>query len=136
MGAVHLTCTIKCIQDALCQRENDAPTGVHGRCIIPAMEISLLPITEHQREAGRRLRAVIDASRISYVEAAKVMGISKSNLGNWMRGDAPIGTYQLYLLCRVTGATADWVLLGDPSGLPQRLAQPLLQPELSPQSAE
>lgn len=100
------------------------------------MEMTLLAIIDHQHEAGRRLRAVIDAADLSYVEAAEIMGMSKSNLGNWMRGDSSIGAYQLYRLCRVTGATADWVLLGDPSGLPQRLARRLMQPELSPQQAD
>jgi transcriptional regulator with XRE-family HTH domain len=81
---------------------------------------------EHQVASGRRLRQIIDAAGISYVEAADMMGISKSNLGNWMRGDAPIGSYALYQFCVQTGATADWVLLGDPAGLPQRLARQLL----------
>lgn len=125
---VHVTCTH--VKRYPCT--DGARPWMHHR----RMEMHLLAITDHQVEAGRRLRQIIDAAKLTYVKAADIMGISKSNLGNWMRGDAPIQSYPLYRLCRVTGATADWVLLADPSGLPQRLMQPLNQQEPSRQLAD
>ena len=100
------------------------------------MEMAFLSTTDHQAEAGRRLRAAIDALGIKYVEAAALMGISKNMLNNWMAGSAPVRAYELYRLCRATGVTADWVLLNDPSGLPQRIAQRLRTAEAAPQPAD
>jgi transcriptional regulator with XRE-family HTH domain len=73
------------------------------------------------RQAGDRLRRSIAATGLQFVEAARIMGISKSQLGNWMRGDAPIRPFELALFCRATGVTTDFVLLDDPSCLPKRL---------------
>jgi transcriptional regulator with XRE-family HTH domain len=99
------------------------------------MEMALLTATDHQTAAGERLRAAIKACGLRYIQAAEIMGVTKNHLGNWMRGDGPIRVYELYRFCRVTGVTADWVLLGDPSGLPQRLAGQLIQPALSQEPA-
>lgn len=84
-----------------------------------------LESVQYHREAGMRLRKIIDAAAIPQVLAAQYMGVTKSNLGNWLRGEAPIPTYALYRFCLMTGATADWVLLGKPDGLPLRLSQHL-----------
>jgi transcriptional regulator with XRE-family HTH domain len=99
------------------------------------MEMALLTVSDHQAEVGRRLRQAIAAAGLKQVQAAEVMGVTKNHLGNWLRGESPIRAYELYRLCRVTGITADWVLLGDPSGLPQRLARALFAPALSPTPA-
>ena len=122
--------------DAPLSTGNHAPNRVHGCGTLPSMEFAVMPKSDHQVEAGARLRAAIDAAGLTYVQAGEIMGASKSNVGNWMRGDAPINPYALYRFCRITGCTADWILLGDPSGLPQRLARQLAQAAPEPQSAD
>jgi transcriptional regulator with XRE-family HTH domain len=97
---------------------------------------AVLPLGDFMKDAGLRLRAAIEAAGLKQVEAAEIMGLSKSNLGNWLRGEAPIKGYELYRLCRVTGITADYVLLDDPSGLPARIAERLRQPEREPARAD
>jgi transcriptional regulator with XRE-family HTH domain len=99
-----------------------------------AMSFAVLAASDHQRECGLRLRQAITAAKIRQVDAAEIMGIPKNHLGNWLRGEAPIRLYQLYRLCRVTGVTADWIVMGDPSGMPQRLSvlPPASAPEQSP----
>ena len=93
---------------------------------------------------GVRLRQLIDALNMSYVEAADIMGIDKSGLGNWMRGRPSYpSVYSLYKFCRTKGVDFNWVFLGDPSGLPDRAARTLLglepkqadQPEPATQAA-
>lgn len=115
--------------------QNHALTGLLTGCTFLRMEMALLTATDHQAAVGERLRAAIDACGLRYIQAAEIMGVTKNHLGNWMRGDSPVRVYELYRLCRVTGVTADWVLLGDPSGLPQRLAARLIQPEPSREPA-
>ena len=90
------------------------------------MSAYLLP-KEHHLQAGLRLRQAIAACQMKQVEAAEVMGVTKNHLGNWLRGEAPIRMYELYRFCRMTGVTADWVILGDPSGLPRRIAERLIE---------
>ena len=91
------------------------------------MEQLILTETDHRIACGFRLRQIIDALGISYVQAADEMGVKKNHLGNWMRGTAYPRHYELYKFCRIRGVTTDWVFLGDPSGLPERVAQPLLK---------
>ena len=78
--------------------------------------------SDFHKQAGYRLRvlvqALIDLGRVeSFAQAAEHLEISPSHLGNWMRGK-PIRPFHLYRFCRRHGVTADWVFLGDPSGLP------------------
>jgi transcriptional regulator with XRE-family HTH domain len=82
--------------------------------------------SDFNAEAGRRLRAHIDALGIRQVDAAADMRVTKSHLGNWLRG-APIRPYQLYRFCRLRGVGMDWIFLGDPSGLPHKLANKLME---------
>lgn len=90
------------------------------------MKTSHLTINDHRRQVGYNLRQVIAALGITQVEAAGVMGVPKNQLGNWLRGEAYPRHYEVYLFCRRYGVTADWIYLGDPSGLPGRIAEPLL----------
>ena len=85
------------------------------------MKTAILSKSDHMKAVGARLRQLIDALGISYVEAAKDMGIPKNHLGNWMRGDAYPLHYEIYRFARIRGVNLDWVFLGDPSGLPQRV---------------
>lgn len=120
-------CTV--VKAKLCT--DSAPIAVHRR----AMQFAILPETEYHRQCGARLRQAIDACQMKQVEAARIMGVTKNHLGNWLRGDAPIRLYHLYRFCRISGVTADWVLLGDPSGLPTRISQQLLSAEPAPEPA-
>lgn len=94
--------------------------------------LTILATTDHVLQVGIRLRQLIDALDIPYVQAAREMGISKSRLGNWMRGDNYPGQYELYRLCRRRGVNFDWVFLGDPAALPYEVASRLLQQEEEP----
>lgn len=89
------------------------------------MEIAILPVGEHQKAAGERLRHLIDLIGMSYVEAAGVMGVSKHVLRNWMAGDSYPQPYALYRLSRSKGINFDYVFLGDWSNLPHRIARAL-----------
>lgn len=112
-----------------------APTSGHGSCTIRRMESAFLSERDYHIECGRRLRALIDALGMRQVEAAQIMGISKSHLGNFLRGD-PIRVYALYRLCKVKGVGMDWVFNGDPSGLPHRVATELLRLGGEPEGRE
>lgn len=92
------------------------------------MQTAILGVTDHQRVVGHRLRKLIDALGISYVEAGKDMDVSKSKLGNWMRGDNYPDPHAIYRFCRarrINSGVFDFIFLGDYSGLPQRIAEPL-----------
>lgn len=93
------------------------------------MEQVILTQADFRRASGYRLRRAINACGMSYVAAAKLMGITKNHLGNWMRGEGPIDPYKLYIFCRVTPITADYILLDDPSGLPSAIVARLSQAE-------
>ncbi len=99
--------------------------------------LAILSKSDHVQQVGIRLRQLIDALEIPYVQAATEMGVSKSQLGNWMRGDSYPAPYQLYLFCRRRGVNFDWPFLGDPAALPYQVASRLLQgePEPEPPSA-
>lgn len=92
-----------------------------------AMKQLILTETDHRVACGFRLRQLIDALGISYVQAASEMGVTKNHLGNWMRGVAYPKHYELYRFCRIRGVNTDWVLLGDPSGLPAKVYEPLMK---------
>ncbi len=59
---------------------------------------------------------------ITQVEAARLMGISKHVLRNWIAGDNPIMPYAMYRLCRAKGVDFNYVFLGDWARLPHDLA--------------
>lgn len=88
------------------------------------------------RDIGRRIEALMTALDMNQTRFAQLVGLSQPALSNYMAGtrrpdlDAAIGI-QLK-----TGATLDWLYLGDRSGLPARLLERL--PDLSslPQTAE
>jgi len=98
----------------------------------PICAIPIESKEDHIAAVGARLRQLIDALDIPYVEAARDMGVPKSQLGNWMRGDRsypPI--YPIYRFCRIRGVDMNWVFLADPSGLPHRVTSRLLRTELN-----
>ena len=97
------------------------------------MEQLIQSETEYCRQVGERLRQLIDAIGISYADAARDMGVTRNQLGNWMRGNHGFPRhYALYRFCRIRGVSTDWVFLGDPSGLPKRVSDVLLGSALAP----
>jgi transcriptional regulator with XRE-family HTH domain len=112
--------------------KNPAPTSGHVWCTFHAMAQTplyqaILAEPDYRREVGERLRQLIDALGLSYVQAAQMMLVPKNHLGNWMRGDAFPRHYNLYRFCRINGVNTDWVLLGDYSALPYSVVEALLQ---------
>ncbi|MCK8788193.1 helix-turn-helix transcriptional regulator [Roseomonas sp. NAR14] len=85
----------------------------------------ILPQSEFQIDAGRRLRRLIDLLGLSQVEAGEIMGVSKHVIRNWLAGDNPPQPYPMYRLCRAKGLDFNYVFLGDWSSLPGRYAQVL-----------
>jgi transcriptional regulator with XRE-family HTH domain len=86
------------------------------------MQNQILTKRDYWRACGFRLRRLIDALGISYAQAATDMGVSPSNLGNWLRGSACPTPYELYRFSAINGVDCNWVYLGDPSRLPRALA--------------
>lgn len=95
------------------------------------MDIAVLPESAYRKLAGQRLRRLIDMLGLPYVEAARLMGVSKHVLRNWMAGEAPIGTYALYRLCAVKQVDFNYVYLGDWSRLPKAMREELEAETLS-----
>jgi len=124
--------------EGLHQGRNGFLHRVQRHCIaIRAMLLAALSTTDHQKAMGARLRLAIDLADITYVEAARIMGITKHVLNHWMQGNNPPQPTELYRLHRVTGIDANWVILGDFSALPHRLAVSLAESEggaVAPQS--
>ena len=100
------------------------------------MEQLILAQSDHMIAVGSRLRRLIRALSLRQTEAAADMGITKNHLGNWLRGDAYPRTYELYRFCRIRGVTADYVLLGDPSGLRGPVVAALMRQEQEPAEEE
>lgn len=84
-------------------------------------------------DIAMRLDALMKALGKKQVEFAALIGVSQPALNNYLKGlrrpdiDVAIGIQTR------TGATLDWIYLGDRSGLPVRLASEL--PDLSAPAA-
>lgn len=89
------------------------------------MQIAVLPDKAYRRACGARLRKLIDLLGISYVEAARIMGISKNLLRNYMEGDNPIRPYALYRLSMVKQVDFNYVHLDDWTRLPRPIREAL-----------
>jgi transcriptional regulator with XRE-family HTH domain len=97
------------------------------------MDRPVLPASEHRVQVGLRLRDALKAANMQNVEAARVMGVSKQSISEWIAGRGYPPQYGCYLLHKMTGITYDWLFLGDWSALPARLADKL-KPEIGPGS--
>lgn len=93
---------------------------LHG--IIRHMDRPILAQSDYQAQAGARLKQAIEMLGITQVEAARLMGISKHVLRNWIAGDNPIQPYAMYRLHRAKSIDFNFVGLGDWSRLPHELA--------------
>jgi transcriptional regulator with XRE-family HTH domain len=117
------------------RKEIILPRAAHSASMVPRVQSAILSLSDHQRAAGQRLRRLIQLLELDFVEAAKIMGVTKHVLNHWMKGNHPIQPYPLYKLCRSRGVNFDYVFLGDWSGLPYRLAREL-EAELDPDQPE
>jgi transcriptional regulator with XRE-family HTH domain len=97
------------------------------------MEQLILGTADHRAAFGARLRAVIDALEQSQANVARSIGVTKENLGNWLRGDSYPSMHPVYKFCRIYGVTADWLVLGDPSGLRSDVRDRLLSLAQAPE---
>jgi len=95
------------------------------------MEVPVLTQSDFQQASAHRLRRLIDLLGITQVEAARIMGITKHVLRNWLAAENPIQPYPLYRLCRAKGLDFNYVMLGDWSNLPHHLARELEREALS-----
>lgn len=89
------------------------------------MQTHILPMSDHKKVVGARLRKIIDIIGLQYTEAADVMGVSKQVLRNWMSGESYPAPYNLYKLCRSKGVNFDYIFLGNWDHLPHHLAKAL-----------
>ncbi|MDB5243743.1 MAG: hypothetical protein JWP57_4369, partial [Spirosoma sp.] len=87
------------------------------------MERPILSQADFHTLAAFRFRKIIEKLKMSQAEAARIMGISRGVLRNWLAGDNAIQTYQLYIFSRATGVTFDFVFLDDSSNLPDALRE-------------
>ncbi|WP_371746723.1 helix-turn-helix domain-containing protein [Shinella sp. H4-D48] len=80
-------------------------------------------------DIAMRLDALMKALEKKQVEFASLIGVSQPALNNYLKGlRRPDIDVAISIQTR-TGATLDWIYLGDRSGLPVRLAAEL--PDLS-----
>ncbi len=78
------------------------------------------------REAlSDRLALTVEALGRPKGEVAASIGVSQQRLSNWMTRQNYPDWYALAKLCRRYGISADWLLLGDESGLRVSLAESL-----------
>lgn len=74
-----------------------------------------------------RLAQTVAALGITKAEAARVMGVSPQRLNGWLAGKHPPDLLALHRLHQRHRVTLDWLVLGDPSGLPQRIVERLVR---------
>jgi transcriptional regulator with XRE-family HTH domain len=80
----------------------------------------------HKQKVGERLRIAREALGLEQTEMAELYGLDKTKLSHWERGKhypAPAFIARLWERHRIP---ADWIYLGEVSGVPHRLAENLL----------
>ncbi|WP_147274949.1 helix-turn-helix domain-containing protein [Ferruginivarius sediminum] len=112
-------------------RSDDAQRSVR-------QNVGMAPDTEsrHRREIGRRIRQTREAlgysSRPAFLRdllAQQHVDYERDRLEKWEAGKAEPSTRFLRDLRRWRGITSDWILFGDPSGLPQDVYEAVLKIE-------
>lgn len=81
-----------------------------------------------------RLEALMTALDLKQVEFANLVGISQPALNNYLKALRRPDIDVAISIQMKTGATLDWIYLGDRSGLPARLLEIL--PDLSSPAGE
>ncbi len=72
-------------------------------------------------QAAKRLIQTQEALELSNAEISQKLGVASNGWSMYRTGDRTIPHKVLVGLKEQFGVTADWILAGDPSGLPQRL---------------
>lgn len=85
-------------------------------------------------DIAKRLDALMTVMNLKQVGFAQLIGISQPALNNYLKGLRRPDLDVAIAIQTRTGATLDWIYLGDRSGLPLRLAAEL--PDLSAPAAE
>jgi len=85
--------------------------------------------TPHKRAVGDRLRITIEAVAPSQAAFARVMDVSPTKLGNWLRGDNYPEPLFLIRVCNEFGVTMDWFYRGSRAGVAASVAASLRQAE-------
>lgn len=81
---------------------------------------------------GRRLEAIrLVKEAGTQQEFAEAIGVSRNRYNNWACGVGPIPIAQAAKVKELTGATLDYIYLGELSGLPLALAKALAEAEAS-----
>jgi transcriptional regulator with XRE-family HTH domain len=85
---------------------------------------------QFRRQVADRLQILIPIVGGNKV-AAKIMGIGKTRLSNWMSPDNPnmASIEHLAILCKTTGCTLDYIFRGVQAGLTAELADKIREAE-------
>ncbi|WP_265886660.1 helix-turn-helix domain-containing protein [Roseomonas mucosa] len=81
--------------------------------------------TNHKHEVGARLRLAMEAQGLSQSDLSRVLHVSLSKIGNWLRGDNYPDAYLMTVFCDRYGVTMDWLYRGKIAGLPSEMADGL-----------
>lgn len=84
---------------------------------------------EFYENLARRLDLAADAIELSRSEIAKVIGVSQPRFSNWTTGQNKPDWFAVAKFCRRFGVSADWILLGDVSGLKHSMVESLERAE-------
>jgi transcriptional regulator with XRE-family HTH domain len=88
--------------------------------------VAAMDDARHKQQVGDRLRVAREALGLEQREMARLYGIDHTKLSHWERGKhypAPTFIARLWERHRIP---ADWIYLGEVSGVPHRLADSLL----------
>lgn len=81
-----------------------------------------------RKVVGNRLRDIREALGFETKrDFAEYLGVHEDTYGIWENGRGDIPIYAIERLRERHRITADWILFGDPSGLPHKLAADLLK---------
>jgi transcriptional regulator with XRE-family HTH domain len=72
-----------------------------------------------------RLKLAVEAIDAQKGEIAEAIGVSQSRFSNWITNQNKPDWFALAKFCRRYGVSADWLLLGDLSGLKKGMADSL-----------
>ena len=73
--------------------------------------------TRYKMDVGWRLGVAIEAVGVSKASVARTLGLPQQNISNWLRGDHYPDAFFVYKFCKRYGISADWIYLGEVSGI-------------------
>lgn len=89
---------------------------------------SLTPDTSKEAQ-GVRITAIRETRGITQAALADLLGVSSQRYGQYEIGRSQMPADIIGKLWQITGATADYILMGRMEGLPHELAQKLVAAE-------